>query len=156
MPGSPPRQLPSPTPISTEVSGASPAPPAEHGAVALPILVVDDERSLRHFLQLFLERQGHRVVTAAGGLEAADRLARGEHFGLILTDMMMPAGDGEVVLEAARRHTPEVPAVLMTALPLDAVRERAAALGAVQVVAKPFCLSALRELLASQTHRQAA
>lgn len=124
--------------------------------VKRPILVVDDERSLRRFLKIFLERLGHEVVTASSGHEAAERLANGERFSLVLTDMMMPDGDGMIVLEAARRHLPSAPAIVMTALPLEAIRERAGDLGALQVIEKPFCLSALRELLEGQTERRAA
>ena len=124
--------------------------------VKRPILLVDDESSLRRVLCIFLERLGYPVVTASGGHEAAERLARGERFSLVLTDMMMPDGDGFVVLDAARTHLPQTAAIVMTALPLDTIKAQALERGALQVIEKPFCLGALRDLLEVGKWRRAA
>lgn len=40
------------------------------------ILVVDDEKALRHLLREFLETEGYGVEVAGGGLEALKLLAR--------------------------------------------------------------------------------
>jgi CheY-like chemotaxis protein len=57
------------------------------------ILVVDEDPSMREFLQHVLEEGQHSVLTAADG-EQALRLARGTHLELIITDIIMPVRDG--------------------------------------------------------------
>ncbi|MSU23866.1 MAG: response regulator [Opitutus sp.] len=60
---------------------------------ALSILVVDDEAALRDLLRTFLEKTGHDVVCTASGNDAAALLTR-HRFDLLITDILMPEGDG--------------------------------------------------------------
>ena len=53
------------------------------------ILVVDDEEPLRNLLQISLQRQGYRVVTAPNGIEAIQVLQE-QKVDLVLLDVMMP------------------------------------------------------------------
>jgi CheY-like chemotaxis protein len=62
------------------------------------ILVVDDDRVNRVLLVRSLETLGHRVVTAANGREALDRL-QVEEPDIVLLDILMPVMDGMTVLE---------------------------------------------------------
>ncbi len=39
------------------------------------VLIVDDERSMRDFLKILLEKEGHKVITADSGARALDVLA---------------------------------------------------------------------------------
>ena len=57
------------------------------------ILVVDDERSMREFLGIFLKRAGYSVEVAANATEARKAIAAKE-FDLVLTDLQMPDGTG--------------------------------------------------------------
>ncbi len=65
----------------------------------LCILIADDSASDRLLLATIIARQGHRVVSAANGLEAVAIFST-ERPHLILMDAMMPLMDG---FEAARR-----------------------------------------------------
>jgi DNA-binding response OmpR family regulator len=63
------------------------------------ILVVDDERSLRHLLKVYLAKEGFEVAEAATG-EQALSLLRGGRVDLALVDVMLPELDS---LEVVRR-----------------------------------------------------
>jgi CheY-like chemotaxis protein len=58
--------------------------------------VVDDEPEIREALAEILTSAEHRVVTAASGREALERLAA-ENYDVILTDIRMPDLDGRAL-----------------------------------------------------------
>ena len=82
------------------------------------ILVVDDERSMRDFLTIFLEREGLRVEavsTAEQGLAAFGR----EPHDLVLTDLNLPGMTGMDLLKAIKTRTTrsaqDAPVIVITA-----------------------------------------
>lgn len=100
------------------------------------VLVVDDDLELRGTLELILESEGYRVITAANGLEALELLAH-ETPGVILLDMRMPLMDGwQFAREFRRRHGDSSPLVVCTAAE-DAPR-RAVEIEAKGFLEKPF------------------
>jgi two-component system response regulator PilR (NtrC family) len=102
------------------------------------ILVVDDEQSLREFLEIFLRKQGHEVHMADGGQAAVDLIAAGEEFDLVLTDLKMPSLDGMGVLEAVKDAFPETQVLMMTAYASAETAIEAMKKGAYDYVQKPF------------------
>jgi PAS domain S-box-containing protein len=108
----------------------------------LRVLVVDDEASLRNVVSRYLGRRGHTVRVAADGAEALRVL---DHWAadVVLTDLRMPGGSGEYLLDALRRRGLAHTVVFMTG---DAARPEAARMlestGA-PVILKPFDLSEL-------------
>ena len=64
------------------------------------ILVVDDEESVRRFVERVLQDAGYETATAPGGPEAIEAAARLGSFELLVTDVMMPQMTGD---ELARR-----------------------------------------------------
>jgi two-component system response regulator PilR (NtrC family) len=62
------------------------------------ILVVDDERSMREFLEILLAKQGHEVATESDVAGALERLSETE-FDLVLTDLRLGSGSGIEILE---------------------------------------------------------
>lgn len=116
------------------------------------ILVVDDEPMVRQSLGQFLGDEGYTVEEAADG---ADALARvGEHRpDVILLDLMMPGMNGRQFLRALRgdpRYV-DVPVVVMTAV--RGLTVQPAALGASEVVEKPFNLEELLNKVALAIYR---
>ncbi|HQU47911.1 MAG TPA: PAS domain S-box protein [Casimicrobiaceae bacterium] len=79
--------------------------PAGAGDARRSILIVDDERDIRDALAEILGGAQGRVVTAASGSEALDRLAD-EAFDVILTDVRMPGLDGRALYEEIVRRWP--------------------------------------------------
>src|SRR5437016_5742719 len=78
------------------------------------VLLVDDERSVREFLAIFLRRAGHRVQAASGTEEARQLLQRHE-FAVVLTDLAMPDGSGLDVLAAAKARALDTEVIVVTA-----------------------------------------
>ena len=100
------------------------------------ILVVEDEPRLRSLLRLYLEREGHKVTDVGDGRSA---LAAYESDGadLVVLDLMLPAMQGETVLEALRERG-DVPILITSAKRTDAERIAGLRMGADDYLAKPF------------------
>ena len=106
------------------------------------ILVVDDEESIREVVKLNLELEGYEVVTANDGKKGLQRFM-GEHFDLILLDVMMPEIDGFTLAEQMRLTNNEVPIMMLTAKDSAADRVTGLKRGADDYLAKPFNLEEL-------------
>jgi two-component system, NtrC family, response regulator PilR len=103
------------------------------------ILVVDDEKIKRVTLADDLAGEGHEVVTAADGQQAADLLDR-EVFDVVITDLKMPRIDGMELLKRLKANPEheDVAVILMTAYGSIPVAVEAMKLGAFDFVTKPF------------------
>ena len=102
------------------------------------VLVVDDEASLREFLEIFLEQQGHTVQTASSAADALRMLGIGD-FDVVISDLKMPGGmDGIALLEAVKQKWPDIEMVMMTAFSTAETALRAMKLGAYDYLIKPF------------------
>jgi CheY-like chemotaxis protein len=91
-----------------------------------PVLVVDDDATIRELLRRILEGEGYAVMEAENGKVALERLGEREP-GAILLDLMMPQMDGFEFLDAlrARERWHRIPVVIVTAKELTAEdRER--------------------------------
>ena len=86
-----------------------------------PVLVVDDDPSVREMVRRMLEKEGWEVTTAANGRAALDILDKTAP-SLILLDLMMPEMDGFQFLEELRRHDRwnKAPVVVVTAKDITA------------------------------------
>jgi DNA-binding response OmpR family regulator len=112
------------------------------------ILVVDDEASIRFYLQETLERDGHQVVAVESG-EAALKLAQSECFDLALIDLRLKGMGGIDLLKALRRILPDMAVIVLTAhASLDTAVE-ALRQGAHDYLFKPCTSIALRESVGS-------
>lgn len=93
------------------------------------VLIVEDEKPLAHALQLKLEHEGYKVTLASNGQECV-QLVGGQHFDVLLLDLIMPIMDGFQVLEQLRQM-PQQPAVfVLSNLSQHEDEERVLALGA--------------------------
>jgi serine/threonine protein kinase len=102
------------------------------------ILIVDDDQTTRAVLTLALEREGCSVSQASNGQEALDRLRAAPRPNLILLDLMMPVMDGWQFLSQVKADPAlaSIPIFVLSAV--DHAHTRAAALGAVDYLVKPF------------------
>jgi DNA-binding response OmpR family regulator len=101
------------------------------------ILLIEDEARLRHNLQILLQSEGYRVVTAEHGTEGLQRLQE-EPFDLVITDLVMPKIDGFQVMEFLQDHYPDTVAVAITAYASTESAIQALRRGAYDYLAKPF------------------
>ncbi len=107
-------------------------------SVERPILIVDDERSMREFLSIMLKKQGHAVVVAERGEEALALLEEGQRFSLVVTDLKMPGIGGLDVLRGVKQIDPACQVVVMTAFATPETAISAVKEGAYDYITKPF------------------
>ena len=80
---------------------------------AISVLLVDDEKLIRHSFSRDLKAEHFMVTAVAGGKEAINALAQGQ-YDLVITDLMMPDVDGFEVLKTAKKIAPETSVIILT------------------------------------------
>lgn len=112
-----------------------------HAAAPLSILVAEDEEGIRDLLAHWLSDCGHRVQTVDGGQQALRHL-HNENFDLVITDVVMPDGDGFELIPAIRKIQPEARILAISGggryIPGGDCLSLARGLGAHATVIKPF------------------
>ena len=92
--------------------------PGLRQAVALNLLIVDDDPLITESLNEILASEGNRVTIAQGGQEGIDMFlsARQRHelFDAVITDLGMPYVDGRRVAAAVKAASPGTPVILLT------------------------------------------
>lgn len=108
----------------------------------MAVLVVEDERRVRSFIERGLEEEGYAVKGCAEGLAADEALASGG-IEAVLLDWMLPGTPGLELLRQWRDRDEVTPVIMLTAR--DAVEDRVAALnaGADDYLVKPFAFDEL-------------
>ena len=101
------------------------------------ILVVDDEKSIRALLRLYLTEVGYTVTEAADGQEALSQVRQGG-IDLVLLDLMLPQIDGLDVCRRLRTSNGHIPIIMLTARDDEASRIAGLESGADDYVTKPF------------------
>ena len=115
------------------------------------VLIADDSPEMLGLMSAWLEDEGCVVVTAGSGLEALDAAAV-YYPDVAFIDLVLPPPDGFSVCEALKvRLAPEV--VLMTGMPNPTHARRAADLGVVALLLKPFTREAVLGALATALER---
>ena len=82
------------------------------------VLLAEDDRSFRRYLEIFLKRAGYELILAVDGQEARDLLVNGTSVDIVVTDAIMPTLNG-YQLSKFVKDTPELshlPIVLLSAL----------------------------------------
>jgi two-component system, NtrC family, response regulator AtoC len=102
------------------------------------ILVVDDEPSMLRYLQTLLEVDSYHVSTAQSGVEALQRVRRGQAPDLVLLDLLMPELDGLQTLEQLRSARPGLKVVMLSCVSDTRKVTQAIKLGAQDYLTKPF------------------
>jgi len=123
---------------------AAPRRSGPHGELALKVLLVDDEDSLRKVMKELLERDGYIVAEARDGVQALDQIDRvGPD--IIVLDLNLPGLDGYGVLSHLRSRpaTAGIPVIVLTAKGDEENEVRVFELGADDFLTKPFRARAL-------------
>ncbi len=107
------------------------------------VLIVDDERSMREFLEILLAKQRHEVSSEAGLPGALARVAETE-FDLVITDLRLGRESGIDVLKAIKAAWPATEVVMVTAFATTENAVQAMKLGAYDYVLKPFKVDELK------------
>ncbi len=110
------------------------------------ILVADDEKSMREFLEIMLRKEGYRVTLASNGEEAV-RWAEREIFDLALLDIRMPKVDGLSALKKIKTLSPETVVIVITAFASADTAIRAMKEGAYDYITKPFKVDEIKLII---------
>ncbi len=153
--GAPARPVPAPFP-------AEPLPASlDRRRGELRLLIAEDDPAARLSLVDLLEAQGFTVQAAGSGHALVALLAdETQRWDAIVTDQLMPDGDGWAVLNHVRRHRPSVPVVVLSAMTLLRPPDCPAGLDFDACLAKPvdpsLLFETLERLLPPLRHRQSA
>ena len=100
------------------------------------VLIVEDDPHTRELVRVYLDREGHDVLTAENGIDGL-RVAREEAPDIILLDLLLPGMDGRDVCQSLRGES-DVPIVMLTARVQEGDRLEGFDLGADDYITKPF------------------
>jgi two-component system sensor histidine kinase/response regulator len=121
-------------------------------------LLTEDNAINQHVVRQILKHENHRIVTAASGREALEKL-RQEEFELILMDVQMPEFDGlettAAIWEAEKETGGHIPILALTARAMEGDRDRCLKAGMDDYISKPIRAADLLNLLARHLPRPA-
>jgi len=117
------------------------------------ILVVDDELSMREFLEILLAKEGYTVSCVSNGEEACSILDR-EMFDLVITDIRMDAVDGLGVLRKAKEVDSETPVIIISAFATAETAVEAMRDGAYDYIPKPFEVGEFKKIVRDALHKK--
>lgn len=100
------------------------------------ILIIEDEKKIRRYLQLELEHEKYSVDTAQDGEEGVEKF-KSNFYDLILLDLMMPKLSGEEVCKIIRK-TSNIPIIVLTAKDQILNKVELLDMGADDYLTKPF------------------
>ena len=117
-----------------------------------PILVVDDDETLRETLAEQLAHEGEFIPTAAGSLAQAEAclVDPAMRFDAVVLDVGLPDGDGRELCARMRRQGLRIPILLLTGADGEQDVVRGLDSGANDYIAKPFRVSELMARLRAQ------
>jgi two-component system response regulator PilR (NtrC family) len=118
------------------------------------ILVVDDERSMREFLEILLAQQGHEISVAEDVAGALRRVGEGG-VDLILSDLRLGRDSGLDILKMVKASSPGTEVVILTAFATAENAVQAMKLGAYDYVLKPFKMEELKLVVSKALEHRA-
>ncbi len=101
------------------------------------ILLVDDEKSVRTTLSMFLKKAGYTIEESSNGNDTIEKINQ-KFYDLIITDLKMKPVDGMEVLKNAKEVNPMTEVIVMTAFGTVESGVEAMKLGAYDYILKPF------------------
>ena len=111
--------------------------------MAISVLIVEDDRNIAELLQMYLEKEGYAVTTAADGGQGLEKF-RANQPDLVLLDVMMPVMDGWALCRAIRAES-QAPIIMLTAKSETNDKVQGLRAGADDYITKPF---EMKEVLA--------
>ncbi len=117
-----------------------------------PILIVEDDETLRNMLAEYLDETEEFVVTTAADLAAADKILADDdaHFDALILDIRLPDGDGRDYCARLRKRGLSMPILMLTGAIEETDVVRGLDSGACDYIAKPFRSSELLARLHAQ------
>ena len=116
------------------------------------VLIIEDDKNIRRFLQLELEHEGYKVIIGENG-EIGINKFKNETPDIILLDLMMPILSGEEVCKIIRK-TSEIPIIILTAKDQTLNKIELLDMGADDYITKPFRIAELRARVNAHLRRE--
>src|SRR3954452_2377835 len=110
------------------------------------ILVIDDDRSVRHLIAKAFEDTDVQVVPAATADEGMHLLGEAQS-DVVLLDILLPESSGLELFERIRTVDPKLPVIFITSLSSSDTAIKAMTLGAFDYLLKPLDLARIRDLV---------
>ncbi len=114
--------------------------------LALKILIADDDQSIRWVLSETARKMGFSVDEAENGKDALEKILT-KNYSLIFIDIRMPEIDGLTVMETAVKSLQAPKFIVMTAVKSPEPAAKAASLGVMEYLTKPFDLDEIETIL---------
>jgi len=118
------------------------------------IMVVDDERSMREMLEIFLGREGYEVEGHSLAGDALAALDKDQDYDLIITDINMPGLSGLDLLKSVDEFENHIPVIMITAYGSPDSAVEAMKLGAVDYITKPFRIEEIKARISAAVERR--
>jgi len=115
------------------------------------ILVIDDDQSIRTFLDRLLSRKGYDVVLAGSGRQGLELFHRERPHAVVL-DLIMPELNGVAVLQQIRSVDEQIPVIVLTGTRIPEMKQQTYAAGVTEFVEKEFSIHALLDALKRHLH----
>lgn len=112
------------------------------------LLLVEDDKLVQNVAIRVLERAGYAVEQASSLREAKGRIAEGFVPDLLITDVMLPDGNGRDIADAIAESAPNVPVLFISGYPDDVISEFDLNGSAIIFLQKPFTPAQLRDSVA--------
>jgi PAS domain S-box-containing protein len=127
--------------VSVESPAASERPRRDGNET---ILLVEDEKMVRHLAEIILKRQGHHVLSAKNPGEAL--LLCEQHEGpidLLVTDVVMPGMNGSQLYQRLTEIRPGLPVLFISGYPRQAITDQGLLRENTNFLPKPFSVEVL-------------
>jgi len=103
----------------------------------MKILIIDDERSIRETLEMFLREKEYEVITAKDGERGLEAIQK-ERLDIVILDIHLPGMDGLAVLKKIKERGENTSVIMITAYHDTETAMRAIKIGADEYVRKPI------------------
>ncbi|MGV3593226.1 MAG: response regulator [Gammaproteobacteria bacterium] len=110
------------------------------------VLIVEDDGDISNLMKVLLAQKAgdYRATIASSAAEARTALSKSAAYELIVLDLVLPDGDGRMLLREIRASiAPTVPVYVLSGVDQDSVKEECLALGALRYYTKPFNADAI-------------
>jgi len=125
--------------------------PARHAGGLETILVVEDDETVRMFMEKILERAGYKVIIAQNGEEAVVRFKAHDEISLVLSDLVMPKMNGREMQDEIRKIKPGIKVIFISGYSADVMQKKGMLEKGTEFITKPYkkndLLQKIREIL---------
>ncbi|MBI5048306.1 MAG: sigma-54-dependent Fis family transcriptional regulator [Deltaproteobacteria bacterium] len=117
------------------------------------ILIVDDEKGIRDFLEIMLKKEGYKVASVSSGEEAL-KLTGQTSYELVISDIRMKGMDGVELLKKVKEINPDTIVLMITAYASVDTAIDAMKAGAYDYITKPFKIDEVKHIIKNALDRK--